>query len=145
MDQRELPAHRYGSRGRRRPRRWVYWVLLGAFLVVGFVLAVVAYRNLGSKPVEGQQTAFAVLGDDRVKISFEVRRDHPEKPADCIVRARSQDGDESGRKEVYVPPDGVVTNLSTVLRTSKRPVTGEVYGCSYQVPSYLSKEAPPRE
>jgi hypothetical protein len=119
-------------------------VLLAVVLIVALGVAVVAYRNLGSQPIDGQQTAFQVLDDHSVRIDFQVRRDHPDQPADCVVRARSQDGDEAGRKEVLVPSGAIVVNLSTVLRTSKRPVTGEVYGCSYQVPSYLTKEARPR-
>jgi Domain of unknown function (DUF4307) len=67
-----------------------------------------------------------------------VVRQEPQRPAVCIVRARSQDGDETGRKEVYVPPGGDSVLASTLLRTSRRPVTGEVYGCSYDVPPYLA-------
>ncbi|GDY29916.1 DUF4307 domain-containing protein [Gandjariella thermophila] len=143
MAQREVPTDRYGSRAGRRPPRWAYWVVLAAAVVVGLVVAVVAYQNLGSQPIEGEQTAFQILDDHSVRIDFQVRRDHPERPADCLVRARSQDGDEVGRKEVLVPAGATVVSRSTVLRTSKRPVTGEVYGCSYQVPSYLTKEARP--
>lgn len=145
MTERELPAGRYGSRSGRKPPRWVFWTLLTVVLVTALVLAVVGYRNLGTQPIEARQAAFQVLDDHAVRITFEVSRDHPEQPADCIVRSRSADGDETGRKEVYVPAGGEIMTLSTVLRTSKRPVTGEVYGCSYHVPSYLPKEAPPRE
>jgi hypothetical protein len=144
VTQPDLPAGRYGSRAGRRAPRWAYWVLLAAVVAVGLVVAVVSYQNLGSQPIDGEQTAFQVLDDHSVRVDFQVRRDHPNQPADCIVRARSQDGDETGRKEVLVPSGATVINLSTLLHTSKRPVTGEIYGCSYQVPSYLSKEARPR-
>jgi hypothetical protein len=32
---------------------------------------------------------------------------------------------------------------STVLRTSRRAVTGEVFGCSYDVPAYLDAGSTP--
>jgi len=53
-------------------------------------------------------------------------------------RRSVQDGDEAGRREVLVRPGGDTVRATTVLKTSKPPVTGEVFGCSYQVPAYLS-------
>ncbi len=145
MAGRPLPEGRYGP---RRDRRWlpawaVSWVqpvLLVLVVAAGLVVAVVGYRNLGTAPIEGAATAFEVLDDHSVRVTFEVVRDQPSRPAVCIVRARSVDGDETGRKEVYVPPGGRSELASTVLRTSRRPVTGEVFGCSYQVPVYLRPE-----
>jgi hypothetical protein len=107
-------------------------------VLVGSVIAWVGYRNLGTKPVEAKQTAFQVLGDSSVEITFEVVRQTPEQAVVCIVRARSEDGDESGRREVLVPAGAGTVYETTVLKTSKVPVTGEVFGCSYQVPEYLS-------
>jgi hypothetical protein len=117
-------------------------MLLGVVILVGIVVAVVAYRNLGPQPITGTQTAL-VFNDHSVKITFVVTRDHPERPADCIVRALSQNGAEVGRKEVYVPAAGGSIQLNTVLHTSNQPVTGDVYGCSYRVPPYLSTPVPP--
>ena len=117
-------------------------MLLGAVILVGIVVALVAYRNLGPQPITGTQTAL-VFSDHSVRITFVVTRDHPERPADCIVRALSQNGAEVGRKEVYVPAAGGSIQLNTVLHTSNQPVTGDVYGCSYRVPPYLSTPAPP--
>jgi hypothetical protein len=107
-------------------------------VLVGGVVAWVGYRNLGTMPVEAKQTAFQVLDDSAVEITFEVVRQTPEQAVVCIVRARSQDGDEAGRREVLVQPGADTVRATTVLRTSKPPVTGEVFGCSYQVPAYLS-------
>jgi len=107
-------------------------------VLVGALVAWVGYRNLGTKPVEGKQTAFQVLDERSVEITFEVVRETPERAVVCIVRARSDDGDEAGRREVLVPPGPGTAYGTTVLRTSKPPVTGEVFGCSYQVPAYLS-------
>ena len=112
-------------------------MLLATALAAGLAVAVIGYRNLGPPPIEGRQTAFRVLDDGAVEITFQVVREQPQRPAVCIVRARSIDGDETGRKEVLVPAGEPSVLASTVLRTSRRPVTGEVFGCSYEVPPYL--------
>jgi hypothetical protein len=33
--------------------------------------------------------------------------------------------------------------MTTVITSSGEPVTADVFGCSYQVPAYLSKHMPP--
>jgi hypothetical protein len=54
------------------------------------------------------------------------------------VRARSIDGGETGRREVLVPPSSQATvQVTTVVKSSKRPVVGDVYGCGTDVPAYL--------
>jgi hypothetical protein len=136
--QRALPEGRYGSRARRPVPKWLRWLLVGVVLLAGVGIAAVAYENLGTKPIEAKQTAFEVLDDSSVRVTFQVVRDHPDQPAVCIIRARADDGDEVGRREVLIPSGKSAVNQTTVLRTSKRPITGEVFGCSYQVPPYLS-------
>lgn len=134
-----LPVGRYGSRrpGGRLPRWAAITVLVGG-VVGGAVLAVVLYFQFGAAPISGSQASYTVLGDGAVKIEFDVTRQTPDRPAMCIVRARDRTGAEVGRKEVYVAPGTDPVTVSTVLRTAKRPVTGEVDVCSYQVPPYLS-------
>ncbi|MFC6094526.1 DUF4307 domain-containing protein [Saccharothrix sp. BKS2] len=132
-----LPEGRYGK-PRRPASPWIRWSLAVIAVLIGSLVAWVGYQNLGTKPVEGKQTAFEVLDDSSVEITFEVVRQTPEDAVVCIVRARSQDGDEAGRREVLVPPGADSVRGTTVLKTSKPPVTGEVFGCSYQVPEYLS-------
>ncbi|MGM1063407.1 DUF4307 domain-containing protein [Saccharothrix sp. Mg75] len=132
-----LPEGRYGTRRRPLPK-WARWSLPVIAVLIGGVIAWVGYRNLGTMPVEAKQTAFTVRDDSTVEVTFEVVRETPEDAVVCIVRARSEDGDESGRREVLVPPGPGTVRQTTVLKTSKPPVTGEVFGCSYQVPAYLS-------
>jgi hypothetical protein len=142
---RELPEGRYGSRARPTGGRWRRWALAGAGLLLATGVAFVAYRNLGSTPIDSQRTGFEVLDGSSVRISIDVVRDEPGRPAVCVVRARVRDGSEGGRKEVLVPPGRSSTSLSTVIKSSSDPVTADVVGCSYQVPPYLSTEAPPTE
>lgn len=143
MAVRELPAGRYGSpRGRWSRRRW-YWALLAVFVVAGLVVAYVAYQNLGVTPINPQLTAYHVVDDSTVTATFTVDRDQPGRPADCIVYALSADGSEVARGEVYVPRSESTIQLSVKLRTARRATTVEFYGCSYQVPAYLTKSMPP--
>ncbi|HEY0639051.1 MAG TPA: DUF4307 domain-containing protein [Pseudonocardiaceae bacterium] len=127
---------RYGS---RRAPRWLPAALLAVVVVAGVAVAVSSFRSLGPPPVEGRQTAFEVIDDSTVRVTFQIVRERPDQPAVCIVRARSEDGDETGRKEVLVAPGDRSVVAETVLRTSRRPVTGEVFGCSYDVPAYLEQ------
>ena len=66
------------------------------------------------------------------------RLPHPSRPVDCIVRVRAKDGSETGRREVLVPPASETTvQVTTIVKSSKPPVMGDVYGCGTDVPGYL--------
>ncbi|MDQ4092338.1 MAG: DUF4307 domain-containing protein [Actinomycetota bacterium] len=142
----QLPEGRYGPRTLRRRRRWTAPVGLLLVILAGLAVAVIGYRNLGSTPVQGEALVFVLLDGNvdthpdtyGVQLSLNVIRDDPSRPAVCIVRARSRDGEETGRKEVYVPPAAGPIVLTTVVRTSRPPVTADVYGCSLTVPPYLA-------
>lgn len=138
MAQRTLPEGRYGKQARRPLPKWLRWSLPVVGVLVGVVVALVAYQNLGNQPIEAKQSAFEVLDDRSVEVTFEVVRDQPDRPAVCVIRARSDDGDEAGRREVLIPPGRTTSVAKAVVHASKPPVTGEVFGCSYQVPAYLS-------
>ncbi|WP_211212895.1 DUF4307 domain-containing protein [Actinopolyspora mortivallis] len=138
---RRAPEGRYGSRGGAQ-RRWPVRLSAGLVLLAGVLVAVIAYRNLGSAPIQGKASSFEV-GQDSVRITLEVRRDDPAKAAECVVRARARSGREVGRGEVYIPPGQPTTYHRTELTTSAPPVTGEVFGCSYEIPSYLESRGRP--
>lgn len=154
----DLPEGRYRRRGSGRRSRWARPLGMVLAALTGLVVAVVGYYNLAKTPVQGKPLGFELLigegseatevpdaaevpnttGEpNAVSLRFEVVREDPAHPAVCIVRARSRDGDETGRKEVYVPPAAGPVELTTVIRTSRPPVTADVYGCSLQVPAYL--------
>ncbi|MCG8919992.1 DUF4307 domain-containing protein [Actinokineospora sp. PR83] len=139
---RGLPEGRYGKAKAPRSRRTVV-VLTACGLALGAVVAWLAYTNLGSAPIETERAAFENLPDNRMRLTFEVTRATPEQPAVCVVRTRGIDGNEGGRKEVLVPAGPEVSRVSTVIRSTSEPVTADVFGCSYQVPAYLSTGQPP--
>lgn len=134
----QLPEGRYGPRAPGRHSGWAR--LLGTVLaaLAGLAVAVIGYQNLAAAPVQGEPLGFELLAElNAVSLRFEVVREDPARPAVCVVRARSRDGEETGRKEVYVPPAASAVELTTVIRTSRPPVMADVYGCSLQVPGYL--------
>jgi hypothetical protein len=133
----QLPEGRYGRRAARSRRRWAVPAGLVLAISIGLVVAVIGYRNLGTTPIRGEALSFTLLQGNAVRVRLSVIRDDPSRAAVCIVRARSRDGEETGRKEVYVPPAAGPTVVSTVVHTSRPPVTADVYGCSLQVPAYL--------
>ena len=137
MSTRALPEGRYGPARGRAPRRWRRWVFTAIALVAGVVIAWVAYVNLGPAPISADRVSYAEQPGNTMSITINVTRDDSSRPGVCIVRTRDFSGAESGRKEIYVPPGQGV--LTTVIHSTDRPVTADVFGCSYAVPSYLSR------
>jgi len=132
-------ADRYG-RARKKPRtklkRWQAWTFTAVALVASGVAAYIGYQNLAGAPIEAQRIGYEERPNNAVEITVDVTRDDPAREAVCIVRARNLSGQESGRKEILVPPEQ--GRMSTVIQSIGRPVTADVYGCSYDIPEYLS-------
>jgi hypothetical protein len=133
----QLPEGRYGRRAGGSRARWVVPLGLVVAVLAGLAVAVIGYRNLGTTPIQGQLLSFSLLPGNAVQLRLSVIRDDPSRSAVCIVRARSRDGEETGRKEIYVPPAPGPIVLTTVVQTSRPPVAADVYGCSLEVPAYL--------
>jgi hypothetical protein len=134
----ERPTARYGrQRLTRRQRRLIAGVLTVLVLVAGVTVAIVAFGRFG-KPVEGELSSYRLLDDETVEVTVSVTRENPAEPVVCIVRARSIDGGETGRREVLVAPSTQSTvQVTTVVKSNRPPVVGDVYGCGTDVPSYL--------
>jgi hypothetical protein len=83
-------------------------------------------------------SGYRLVDDETVSVTFTVTRRDPSRPAVCIVRARSKDGSETGRREVLVPPSPQRSvQVTTIVKASRPPVIGDVYGCGLDVPKYL--------
>lgn len=141
-EQRSL-ADRYGSRGRAQRRPALRWLVGAAVLLVLVAGTLVAYNNLGTQPIKGDRVTYDVVDEHSLRMTIEVQRDDPQRPGACVVRARGGAGEEVGRKEVLVPPTDGTSRLETELRTTYAAKTGEVYGCTYNVPEYLSSRLRP--
>lgn len=135
----ERPATRYGSREQSRSnRRWILFAVAVLSVVVGVVVAVVAFQRFNSNEVKGELTGYQLIDDETVEVTIGVERPDPSKPVVCIVRARSKDGSETGRREILVPPgSGRVVQVTTEVKSTRKPVMGDIYGCGTDVPSYL--------
>jgi hypothetical protein len=82
--------------------------------------------------------AYRLVDDQTEAVTITVTRAEPARPAVCIVRARSKDGGEVGRREILVPPSTETSvQVTTEVKTTKPPVVGDIYGCGTDVPGYL--------
>jgi len=109
---------------------------LGA--AAGLVLAFVLFQQIGNPDVESEVVAFEVIDDSTLDLQLKVTRKDPSQEAVCIVRARSRDGSETGRREILLPPsDSATVVVASTVKTSQRPGMGDVYGCSFEIPDYL--------
>ena len=135
----ERPADRYGrQRLSRRSRRRVVVALSVVIVSAAVALALVAYQRLGSSEVKGELAGYQLLDGETVLVTISVTREDPSRPVVCIVRARSRDGAESGRRELLVPASSQSTvQVTALVKSSRRPAVGDVYGCGTDVPAYL--------
>ncbi len=135
----ERPASRYGrQRLTRRSRRRLVVILSLVIVAAGVALALVAYQRLGTSEVKGELGGYQLVDAATVQVTISVTREDPSRPAVCIVRAKSIDGAETGRREILVPPSAQATvQVTTMVKSTRRPVVGDVYGCGTDVPSYL--------
>lgn len=135
------PESRYG-RQRMAPatRRRVAIALGVLVLALGVLVAVLGYQRFEGNDVEGEIAAYQVVDDSTVSVTISVTRKDPARPVHCIVRVRSRDGAETGRRELLVgPSDQKTVQVTTTVKSYKRPYVGDIYGCGTDVPSYLVK------
>ncbi|WP_319435531.1 DUF4307 domain-containing protein [Mycobacterium sp. RTGN5] len=130
---------RYGRQGLPpATRRRVAFALGVLVLAAGVVLALIAYQRFEGNDVEGTIATYQVIDDQTVSVTISVTRKNPSQPVHCIVRVRSHDGDETGRREILVPPSQAATvQVTTLVKSYKRPFVGDIYGCGTDVPAYL--------
>jgi hypothetical protein len=133
------PQNRYGRpRLTRAARRQVIIALALLVVAAGVVIAVIGYQRLGSSDVEGTLAGYRLIDDETVSVTISVTRSDPSRAVDCIVRVRAKDGSETGRREVLIPPSQAGTvQVTAIVKSSKPPVMGDVYGCGTDVPGYL--------
>ncbi|MFB8281766.1 DUF4307 domain-containing protein [Nocardia colli] len=133
----QRPTDRYGTRPPVQ-RRWLPLALGVVVVLLGCGVAFVGYQKYGPKDLESEQLGYTVVDDSTMTIRIKVTRKDPAQPAVCFVRAMARDSVEVGRREVLIEPStsGTIEQTTTV-KTSSRPASSSIYGCSSQVPSYL--------
>jgi hypothetical protein len=126
------PAAQYGRRRRGTPSRPVLVLLAALVVAAGLVVAWLGYRNLGDPPIEGHLLSWRAAAG-HLSVRFAVHRDHPERAAVCVLRARSRDGGQVGRVQVPVAAAAVHDVAVTAdVAVTEPAVVAEVYSCSYQ-------------
>jgi len=135
----ERPAGRYGRpRPPARTRRRIAFALGAVAVAITIVVAVIAYQRFEGVDVQGQIDSYQVLDSQTVSVTISVTRKNPSQTVSCIVRARSRDGAETGRREILIPPTSAATvQVTTNVKSYKQPFVGDIYGCGTDVPSYL--------
>jgi hypothetical protein len=133
------PQSRYGRARLPQPSRGRIIVVLAVVgVIAGTVVAVIGYQRLGRSDVSGTLAGYQLIDPETVSVTISVTRSDPSQPVDCIVRVRAKDGSETGRREVLVPPASETTvQVTAIVKSSKPPVIGDVYGCGPDVPGYL--------
>jgi hypothetical protein len=127
------PAFPPGRYGRRRDgrRRLLLPVLFGlVILAVTLALSVKLYRQYGDPAYEAQVIRYTGVTESQVTVDFTVRVP-PGGSATCVLRARSYDGAEVGRRTVTVsaPAGDTQVQASEPVPTTARPFIGEVLRC----------------
>jgi hypothetical protein len=126
------PVERYGRRARPMPSRRLLALLAALVVAAGVGVAYLGYRNLGDPAIQGQVLEWRAVAPGRLSVRFAVQRDHPDRPAACVLRARSRDGAEVGRVEVAVPAGGKAVAVAAAVPVSGTAVVAEVYSCEYR-------------
>ena len=136
------PEARYGRpRLSRSSRRRIAIGLPVLIVAAGVVVAVVGYQRLGTSDVSGSLAGYQLVDDETASVTISVTRSDPSRPVDCIVRVRSKDGSETGRREVLVPPsDQDTVQVTTTVKSFQRPAMADIYGCGVNVPGYLRSD-----
>lgn len=134
------PPERYGKPAiAAHTRRRVTIGLAVLVVTAGLGAAAVGYQRYERTAVEGKAAAFERLDDRSLSITLSVTRKDPGTPVVCIVRARSRDGAETGRREVLVgPSDAGTVQVTTTVTGFRSSEVADVYGCGTEVPAYLS-------
>jgi hypothetical protein len=139
MAETPVASSRYG-RSTMTPvkRRWLTIALTTLAVAAGVAVAAIAYQRFEVTAVEGDIGAFDVLDDQTVSVTISVTRNDPAIPAVCIVRARSRDGAETGRREILIEPSEAKTvQVTANVASYRRPFVGDIYGCGTDIPPYL--------
>jgi hypothetical protein len=131
------PQGRYPvERSAQSRRRWFILLTVGV-VVLGLVIAWIGYQKFSDPDISGSETGYQIIDSSTIEVKFTVNRKNSDEPGTCIIRARSKDGSETGRREVYIPASNGPYSSEAIVHTYKAPGVGDVFACSTSVPDYL--------
>ena len=139
MAETPVASSRYGrSPMTPEARRRLTIALTALAVAAGVAVAAGAYQRFEGNAVEGEMGAFDVLDDKSVSVTISVTRKDPAVPVVCVVRARSRDGAETGRREILIGPSEAKTvQVTATVVAYRQPFVGDIYGCGTDIPPYL--------
>jgi hypothetical protein len=120
----ERMAARYGVRRTSRLTIAVLGILCTAF--VAGVLAIGIH--LATPATQSKVLAFRVVSDERVDLTFEVRRDGLTDTY-CVLRARAEDHTDVGYVELRITAGAEYVQPTVPIATYAEATTAEVLGC----------------
>lgn len=111
-------------------------------LVAGLALAIAMYlRTANEHTVTGATTDVKTIDENTFELTVDIEREDTDAASYCIVTALNYDVAEVGRREILIPEGGNSTQRMVIhIATTESAVSGDVYGCSYTVPEYLSEQ-----
>ncbi|MDK8769053.1 DUF4307 domain-containing protein [Corynebacterium freneyi] len=135
---------RYGDTNRRLPGKLIVVGIIG-MLVVAAAYIFVQMNRVSTPDVTATQAGWAReegREDDVFIFTLDVTREDPSLDAYCIIYALNYDVAEVGRRDVFIPAGGPSTvRLDVPIQTREKAVAGDVYGCSTEMPEFLSDKA----
>jgi hypothetical protein len=126
-----FPPGRYGHRRASGLRRRIVPIAFLVLIVMASILLTVKlYDRYGQTDYESRIVGWSNDSDTRLTVEFEVRVPTGET-ATCVLRARSFDGAEVGRREVQVTNPGAAADVRARedIPTKARASHGDVLRC----------------
>lgn len=122
-------AARYGKSPSDAKRNRLLIIILGSFLTLLFLVWAILVNTGALVAPTVKTTAYEVLDDSHVSISFSVTTPH-ETGAVCVLKALREDFGIVGYKEITIPSGVYDWSGKAVLITTEPAVTGVADSCS---------------
>ncbi|SER98445.1 DUF4307 domain-containing protein [Corynebacterium cystitidis] len=141
------PVQRYGKeKVLEKPKGMAGKVVATIFVIVIAAILVLGMRTIltrDSSPIEASLVNHERIDDQTSRVWIDVAREDTSQPSYCIIAALNYSMAEVGRRDVVIPAGGeALMRISADLPVREYPVSGSIYGCSSNVPSFLNTEDP---
>ena len=120
---------RYGKRPSDAKRNRLVIIILASFFALLFLIWAILVNTGSLVAPTVKTTAYEVLDDTHVSISFSVTTPH-ESGAVCVLKALKEDFGIVGYKEITIPSGVFDWSGKAILVTTEPAVTGVADSCS---------------
>lgn len=114
--------------------------IFAVVIFIAFIVAGVKYVNSQvNKTISAKTATVEQVSGTIMRQWLDVTRKHTDRVSYCIVKAVDYDKNEVGRREVIIPAGGdKVQRIEVDITTTVPAASADVYGCSEDLPFYLS-------